>query len=60
MLSLAIAAAFVGRSVANVPSDLLGGLETTYQRMGLAVFAPSCLAIGRRHVRGPAPQGRPP
>ena len=45
-VSLAIAAAFLARSVAYVPSDLLGGLETTYQRLDLAVYAPLCAAIG--------------
>jgi len=45
-LALAIAAAFLARSVAYLPSDLLGGLETTYQRLDLAVYAPLCAAIG--------------
>jgi hypothetical protein len=45
-LALAIAAAFLARAVAYLPSDLLGGLETTYQRLDLAVYAPLCLAIG--------------
>ena len=44
--ALAIAGAFLVRSVAYVPSDLAGGLETTYQRLDLGVYAPLCLLIG--------------
>jgi hypothetical protein len=55
--ALAVAGAFLLRSVAYLPSDLAGGLETVYQRLDLAVYAPLCLAIGvgtaaivRRHA----------
>ena len=50
---------FALRSVVYLPGDLAGGLETTYQRLDVGVYAPLCLAIAlgagavaRRH--GPA------
>jgi hypothetical protein len=44
--ALAVAGAFLVRAVAYLPSDLAGGLETTYQRLDLAVYAPLCLLLG--------------
>jgi hypothetical protein len=45
-LTLALGGVFLARSVAYLPSDLLGGLQTTYQRLDFAVYAPLCVAIG--------------
>ena len=64
LLTLGLAGVFALRSVVYLPSDLAGGLATTYERMDLTVYAPLCLAIAlgaaavaRRH--GPAPVARP-
>jgi hypothetical protein len=64
-LALALSGAFLLRSVAYVPGDLAGGLETTYQRLDLAVYAPLCLLIGvgaaavaRRHGAQPTHPAR--
>jgi uncharacterized protein DUF3995 len=55
-LALAVAGAFLVRAVAYLPGDVAGGLETTYQQLDLAVYAPLCVlvgtgaaAVGRRH-----------
>ncbi len=60
MRLLALGGTFLARGVAYIPSDFAGGLQTTYQRLDLAVYAPLCLLIGlgatavaRRH--GPRP-----
>jgi hypothetical protein len=42
----AVAAAFLARSVAYLPSDLGGGVETPFDRLDLALYSPLCLAIG--------------
>jgi Protein of unknown function (DUF3995) len=64
VLTAGIAAAFGARAVAYLPSDLAGGLATTYQRFDLALYAPLCMLIGagaaaivRRHgaARTPLP-----
>jgi Protein of unknown function (DUF3995) len=53
-----VAAVFCARAVAYIPSDLIGGLEDTYQRLDLALYAPLCLglaagtAIVVRHTDG--------
>jgi Protein of unknown function (DUF3995) len=53
-----VAAVFFARAVAYIPSDLIGGLEDTYQRLDLAVYAPLFLglaagtAIVARHSDG--------
>jgi hypothetical protein len=36
---------FFARAVAYLPSDLLGGLDNTYQRLDLALYAPLCLGL---------------
>jgi uncharacterized protein DUF3995 len=40
-----VAAVFFVRAVAYLPSDLIGGLEDTYQRLDLALYAPLCLGL---------------
>jgi hypothetical protein len=40
-----VAAVFFARAVAYLPSDLLGGLDNTYQRLDLALYAPHCLGL---------------
>jgi hypothetical protein len=40
-----VAAVFCVRAVAYLPSDLIGGLEDTYQRLDLALYAPLCLGL---------------
>jgi len=40
-----VAAVFFVRGVAYLPSDLIGGLEDTYQRLDLALYAPLCLGL---------------
>jgi Protein of unknown function (DUF3995) len=41
----AVAAVFFVRAVAYLPSDLIGGIEDTYQRLDRAVYAPLCLGL---------------
>ena len=40
-----VAAVFSVRAVAYLPSDLSRGLENTYQRLDLALYAPLCLCL---------------
>jgi hypothetical protein len=40
-----VAAVFFVRGVAYLPSDLTGGLEDTYRRLDLALYAPLCLCL---------------
>ena len=63
-LTLGLAGVFAVRSVVYLPGDLAGGVETTYERLDLTVYAPLCLAIAagaaavaRRH--GPAVAAAP-
>jgi hypothetical protein len=62
-----IGVVFFVRGVAYLPSDLIGGLEDSYQRLDLALYAPLCLGLAagtaivvRRGERGAsAPAFRP-
>jgi hypothetical protein len=40
-----VAAVFFVRAVAYLPADLVGGVEDTYQRLDLALYAPLCLGL---------------
>lgn len=40
-----VAAGLFVRAVAYLPSDLIGGLEDTYQRLDMALYAPLCLGL---------------
>lgn len=41
-----VAAGLLVRGVVLLPSDLLGGLDTPFERLDLAVYSPLCLALG--------------
>jgi hypothetical protein len=64
--ALGVGAVFFVRGVAYLPSDLIGGLEDSYQRLDLALYAPLCLGLAagtaivvRHGDRGAAPAFRP-
>lgn len=35
-----------------LPSDLIGGLEDTYERLDFALYPPLCVALAARTARG--------
>ncbi|MBA3263316.1 MAG: DUF3995 domain-containing protein, partial [Thermoleophilaceae bacterium] len=44
-LAWGVAAVFLVRGVAYLPSDLSGGLEDSYQRLDLMIYSPLCLSL---------------
>jgi hypothetical protein len=54
-----VAGVLLVRGAAYIPIDLIGGLETEYARLDLAIYSPLCLALalGAAIVaRGPRPE----
>jgi hypothetical protein len=54
-----VAGVLLLRGAAYIPIDLIGGLETEYARLDLAIYSPLCLALGLGAAivaRGPRPQ----
>lgn len=41
-----VSGVLLARGVVYVPSDLIGGLSDTYERLDLTIYSPLCLALG--------------
>jgi hypothetical protein len=54
-----VAGVLIARGALYIPVDLIGGLDTTYAQLDLALYSPLCVALGLGAAivaRGPRPR----